>query len=114
MKTATTQAMVACGAASGCTPIPKGELRLKFPAVRLGRSLVGGHGLANYGPRPMSLVAYADGVELGRVSFHRVQRWTEWRIDTGSHQGRTADLSFGIHVPEMGPYQYCWNGRVER
>jgi hypothetical protein len=91
-------------------PVANAELRLVFPEVELGSTLIGHHGLADrvvgYG-EPVDLEIRIDGRTAGRFRRTDTQGWEPWEIDTTALRGRRAEVSFVVTAADVEKRHYC-------
>ena len=100
-------------------PLDGAKKRIVFPKVTLGTSLNGHHGLTDHAVRASAgggtvhLEIAIDGAVVGRFSRNNVKGWDAWRIDTTSHAGKQAAVSFTVSTANAGVRHYCFDGIIE-
>jgi hypothetical protein len=88
-------------------------LRLRFPAVRFGRTLHGHHALYVEAERdrrgaPVTLSFRSGDSTLGNVVHHDGDGWKSFEFDTSALAGQTAELLVEIASPGGDRRLYCF------
>jgi hypothetical protein len=95
-------------------PPPGGApLRLRFGAVRFGRTLHGHHALYVEAERdrrgaPVTLTFRTGDSTIGSVVHHDGEGWKPFEFDTSALAGQTAELLVEIASPSGDRRQYCF------
>lgn len=101
------------------TPQPNGTIEVAYPAVELGRTLVGYVGLADVFTRrdirdPGELTVSIDGAEVARVRAGVGDGWVRFAIDTAPKTG--ARVVFAAHAvgPKARDRRICFAAEARR
>lgn len=96
-------------------PPPGGGMpvRLRFDAVRFGRTLHGHHALYVEAERdrkgaPVTLTFKSGDSTIGSVVHHDGEGWKPFEFDTSALAGQTAELRVEIASPSGDRRQYCF------
>jgi len=101
-------------------PVDEGPLAISFPRVKLGRALVGNHGLADgavdgfRSGAPVTMQIAVNGKPLQTLVRPNQKGWVGFRVDTSSHAGQEVNLTLTVSTRQAGGRHYCFDIRVER
>ncbi|MBK8480164.1 MAG: hypothetical protein IPL40_03145 [Proteobacteria bacterium] len=100
-------------------PIDGAGLRIVFPGVRLGRAVVGHHGLSDEAVASfptgaaVRLGLWVDGEAVATRERSNAVGWEAWRVDTSRWAGRRAELAFEVSAAASGGRHYCFAAQLE-
>jgi hypothetical protein len=100
-------------------PVDEGPLVIRFPRVRLGRALVGHHGLADgavdgfRGGAPVNLEIRVNDRVIEKLVRPNQKGWVGFRVDTSEYAGKQVDLSLTVTTRRSGGRHYCFDARID-
>ncbi len=100
-------------------PVDEGPLSIRFPRVRLGRAIVGNHGIADGavesfpGGAPVTLEVRVDGRTVERLVRPNEKGWAGFRVETPGLAGREAELTLIVSTQTAGGRHYCFDARID-
>ncbi len=100
-------------------PVDEGPLTIRFPKLKLGRALKGGHGIADgavegfAGGAPVTLEVEIDGRRVESLTRPNEKGWAGFRVDTPEWNGKEASLSLTVTTRSAGGRHYCFDARIE-
>lgn len=101
-------------------PVDEGPLQIHIPRVRIGRALVGNHGLADGavdgfpGGAAVSLQVRINGQTIQTLTRPNQKGWVGFRVDTSRFAGQEAELGLEVSTVRSGGRHYCFDMRIER
>jgi len=100
-------------------PVEEGPLTIRFPKLRLGRALKGGHGIADgavegfVGGAAVTLEVQVNGRRIESLTRPNQKGWESFRVLTPEWAGKQADLTLIVSTPSAGGRHYCFDAKVE-
>jgi hypothetical protein len=100
-------------------PVDEGPLTIRFPKLRLGRALKGGHGIADgavegfVGGAPVTLDVQIDGRRVESLTRPNEKGWAGFRVATPEWSGKEAELTLSVSTRSSGGRHYCFDVKVE-
>jgi hypothetical protein len=100
-------------------PVDDGPLAIRFPKLRLGRAITGGHGIADGAVEgfaagaPVTLEVQIDGRRVESLTRPNEKGWAGFRVLTPDWRGKEASLTLIVTTRSAGGRHYCFDARIE-
>ena len=110
--------LIAGGRARRCLwahPTTGATLRVRYPSVRVGRTLAISHALSDVVARsgsPVSLDVFLGDARVGALTQNTVAGWSRAQLDTSAAAGQTAPVTFEVRTPSDGARHFCFAAEV--
>ena len=100
-------------------PVDRQVMRVKFPSVRLGSSLVGYTGIDDFENRKKAKLAVlltvnVSGKVLGSVEHRNEWAWRKFSLDTSRYTGQTHEVTFEVAARGAFARTFCFSAEARK
>lgn len=100
-------------------PVAEARLRLTYPAVPLGRKIVGYTGIDDFASRrgekaPVYLQVFLGDTLARTIKQANEGHWTRFEVDTGTQRGEEQPVRFEVTTEDPRDRTFCFHAEVRR